>query len=97
MFPAETYVSCPPPACSTLLSLVRPCRILPASSAAWTLHHCEDRFAEPCLSFPVLRPLVPVGNSHSDILVVQPAQDGHGQRLTDGLDGAGDRRVLLQR
>jgi hypothetical protein len=40
---------------------------------------------------------VPVGNSHSDILVVQPAQDGHGQRLTDGLDGAGDRRVLLQR
>jgi hypothetical protein len=40
---------------------------------------------------------VPVGNSRSDILVVQPAQNWHGQRLTDGLDGAGDRRVLLQR
>jgi hypothetical protein len=39
---------------------------------------------------------VPVGNSRSDILVVQPTQDGDGQRLTDGLDGAGDRRVLLQ-
>jgi len=37
-----------------------------------------------------------VGNSRSDILVVQPAQNWHRQRLTDGLDGAGDRRVLLQ-
>jgi hypothetical protein len=39
---------------------------------------------------------VPVGNSRPDISVVQAAQDRHGQRLTDGLDGAGDRRVLLQ-
>ena len=39
---------------------------------------------------------VPVGNSRSDILVVQPTQNWHGQRLPDGLDGAGDRRVLLQ-
>jgi hypothetical protein len=36
---------------------------------------------------------VPVGNSHSYILMVQPAQDGHGQRLTDGLHSARDRRV----
>jgi hypothetical protein len=27
---------------------------------------------------------------------MQLAQDGYGQRLTDGLGGAGDRRVLLQ-
>jgi len=27
---------------------------------------------------------------------VQPAQYWHGQRLTDGLDGTGDRRVLLR-
>ena len=39
---------------------------------------------------------VPVGNSHSYILMVQPAQDGHGQRLTDGLHSARDRRVLIQ-
>jgi len=39
---------------------------------------------------------VPVGNSRSDILVVQPAQHRHGQRLTDALDGTGNRRVLLQ-
>ena len=39
--------------------------------------------------------VVPVGNSRSDILVVQAAQNWHGQRLTDGLDGAGDRCVLL--
>jgi hypothetical protein len=32
----------------------------------------------------------------SDILMVQPAQDGYGQCLTDGLDRTGDRRVLLQ-
>ena len=42
-----------------------------------------------------LRP-VPVGNSRSDILMVQPAQYWHGQRLTEGLDDTGDRRVLLQ-
>src|SRR6266436_8444582 len=35
-----------------------------------------------------------VGNSCSDILVVQAAQDGHRERLTDGLDGARNRRVL---
>ena len=40
--------------------------------------------------------LVPVGNSHSYILMVQPAQDGHGQGLTDGLHSARDRRVLIQ-
>jgi hypothetical protein len=39
---------------------------------------------------------VPVGNSRSDILVMQPAQNRHGQRLTDSLDGARDRRILLQ-
>jgi hypothetical protein len=39
---------------------------------------------------------VPVGNSRSDILVVQSAQNWHGQRLTDSLDGTRDRRVLLQ-
>jgi hypothetical protein len=39
---------------------------------------------------------VPVGNSHSYILMVQPAQDGHGQRLTDDLHSARDRRVLIQ-
>jgi putative restriction endonuclease len=39
---------------------------------------------------------VPVGNSGPDILMVQPAQYWYGQGLTDGLDGAGDRRVLLQ-
>src|SRR4029453_14485240 len=40
---------------------------------------------------------VPVGNSGPDILMVQPAQYWYGQGLTDGLDGAGDRRVLLVR
>jgi hypothetical protein len=43
------------------------------------------------------RVAVLVGNSCSDILVVQAAQDGHGECLTDGLDGARNRRVLLQR
>jgi hypothetical protein len=37
-----------------------------------------------------------VGNSGSNILVVEPTQDRHGQGLTDGLDRARDRRVLLQ-
>jgi hypothetical protein len=41
-------------------------------------------------------PTVPVGNSHSYVLVVKPAQDGYGQRLTDGLDGAGDRCILVR-
>jgi hypothetical protein len=40
--------------------------------------------------------IVPVGNSRSDILVMQPAEHRHGERLTDGLDGARDRRILLQ-
>jgi hypothetical protein len=40
--------------------------------------------------------LVPVGNSRSDILVMQPAQDGYRQCLADGLDGAVDRRIFLQ-
>jgi len=39
---------------------------------------------------------VPVGNSRSDILVMKAAQDGQGQRLADDLDGARDRRILLQ-
>src|SRR6266511_6470006 len=39
---------------------------------------------------------VPVGNSRSDILVVQPAQNWHGQRLTDSLECARNWRVLLQ-
>jgi ABC-type uncharacterized transport system substrate-binding protein len=39
---------------------------------------------------------VPVGNSHSDILVVQSAQDWHGQHATDGLGRARDWRVLVQ-
>ena len=39
---------------------------------------------------------VPVGNSRSDILVVQPAQDRQSQRLTDSLDGARHRGVFLQ-
>jgi hypothetical protein len=30
------------------------------------------------------------------MLVVQPAQNWHGQRATDGLDGAVDWRVFLQ-
>jgi putative ABC transport system substrate-binding protein len=38
---------------------------------------------------------VPIGNSRSDILVMQPTQDGHGERLPDRLHGAGDRRVFL--
>jgi hypothetical protein len=29
-------------------------------------------------------------------LVMQPTQDGHGERLTDGLHDAGDRRIFLQ-
>jgi hypothetical protein len=41
--------------------------------------------------------LVPVGNSRSDILVMEAAQYGQGQRLTGGLDGARDRRVFSQR
>jgi hypothetical protein len=44
----------------------------------------------------ILCVVVPVGNSRSDILVVQSAQNWHGQRLTDCLDGSRDRRVLLQ-
>jgi len=39
---------------------------------------------------------VPVGNSHSDILMMEAAQDGQGQRLADSLDGARDRRILPQ-
>jgi hypothetical protein len=39
---------------------------------------------------------VPVGNSPSDILVVQRAQYWHGQRSTEGLYDTRDRRVFLQ-
>ena len=31
-----------------------------------------------------------------DVLVVQSAQDWHGQNTTDGLDGARYRRILIQ-
>jgi hypothetical protein len=41
--------------------------------------------------------LVPVGNLHSEILVVQSAQNWHRQRPTDSLDDTRDRRVLVQR
>jgi hypothetical protein len=37
---------------------------------------------------------VPTGNSRSDILVMQSTQNGHGERLTDCLHGARDRRIL---
>jgi hypothetical protein len=40
---------------------------------------------------------VPIGNLRSEILVVQSAQNWHGQRATDSLDGTRDRRVLVQR
>jgi hypothetical protein len=40
---------------------------------------------------------VPVGNLRSKILMVQSAQNWHRQRSTDRLDGARDRRVLVQR
>jgi hypothetical protein len=46
--------------------------------------------------FGFCNPVVPVGNSHSDISMVEPTQDGHGHRLTDGLNGARDRRVFRQ-
>ena len=48
------------------------------------------------LGLEVPATLVPVGNSGSDILVVQAAQNWHGQRLTDSLDCARNWRVLLQ-
>jgi hypothetical protein len=44
-----------------------------------------------------IKDAVPVENSYTDILVVQPAQHRHGERLANGLDDAWDRRVLLQR
>ena len=31
-----------------------------------------------------------------EVLVVQSAQDWHGQNTADGLDGAGYRRILIQ-
>ena len=37
-----------------------------------------------------------VGNSRSEILVMQSAQNWHRQRATDGLDSARDRRILVQ-
>jgi hypothetical protein len=41
--------------------------------------------------------LVPVGNLHSEILVMQSAQNWHRQRATDRLDGTWDRCVLVER
>jgi hypothetical protein len=40
---------------------------------------------------------VPVGNLRPEILVMQPAQNWHRQRATDGLDSTWDWRVLVQR
>jgi hypothetical protein len=40
---------------------------------------------------------VPVGNLRPEILAMQPAQNWHGQRATDGLDSTWDWRVLVQR
>jgi len=40
--------------------------------------------------------VVLVGNLRSNILVMEPAQNRHGERLTNRLDGARDRCVLLQ-
>jgi hypothetical protein len=51
MFSAETYVSCPPPACSTLLSLVRPCHILPPSAAVWTRSSLRGSYCGALLEF----------------------------------------------
>ena len=46
---------------------------------------------------PSKRPHLSLSETHTrKILVVQPAQNGHGQRVTDGLDGAGDRCILVQ-
>jgi hypothetical protein len=60
----------------------------------------NDLAAEAVMSNPEIesqaKSPVPVGNSRSNILVVKPAQDRHGDRLTDGLDRAWDRRVLRQ-
>src|SRR5437588_7115120 len=39
----------------------------------------------------------PVGNIHSEILVVQTAQNGYRQRAADSLDGTRNRRVLVPR
>src|SRR5216684_1628089 len=43
----------------------------------------------PAASIGTVEAAVPVENSRSDILMVQPTQNWHGQRLTDGLDGRG--------
>jgi Ca2+:H+ antiporter len=64
------------------------------------VYHAEvvaHRVGEPfgtlvlALAVTVIETAVPVGNSHSYILVVQSAQNRHGQRATEGLDGAGNR------
>ena len=36
--------------------------------------------------------VVPVGNSRSDILAIQPTQEGYGEHLTDGLRSVGSER-----
>ena len=40
---------------------------------------------------------VPAGNSRSDISMVEPTQDGHGHRLTDGLNILGSCLVFYRR
>ena len=43
-------------------------------------------------AFSPLRLVVALGHLRSNIFVVEPAQDRHGQHLTDSLDRARDRR-----
>ena len=43
-----------------------------------------------------LKPKSPVAIGNSRSLVVQSVQYWHGQHLTEGLNGTGDRRVLSQ-
>jgi hypothetical protein len=51
---------------------------------------CRNRHCPKCQG-------VPVGNLRPEILVMQPAQNWHRQRATDGLDSTWDWRVLVQR
>jgi hypothetical protein len=68
----------------------------PTFAARETRGRADARGAR-CLFTGPRRLGVPVGNLRSEILVVQSAQNWHRQRATDSLDGARDRRVLVQR
>jgi len=59
----------------------------------FALNGAFDYFGWPWRKFIV----VPVGNLRPEILVMQPAQNWHRQRATDGLDSTWDWRVLVQR